>query len=69
MQTGLCPHCACPESHVVWTRKRAVKRRTLTGEDEIKIRIHRRRECDLCQSRYTTREEILPGSLKPGDPG
>lgn len=45
-----CPKCGCPETHVVRSTPRRLKTRT--------IRL-RRRECDHCCGRFTTREEIL----------
>lgn len=48
-----CPHCGCPESEVIETRKRLLRiDGALTGG------IYRRRECEHCGMRFTTNERI-----------
>lgn len=51
-----CPDCGCPESLVIKVRVRVING---------KARRFRRRECEHCGRRYTTREDVLPGELKP----
>lgn len=59
-----CPACGCPESRVIKSR---VCRYTRRATGRVVTCRTRRRECDHCGIRFTTREEVLPGS-QSGDP-
>jgi len=48
-----CPHCGCPESAVIDSRLRPLR---VAGK-QIVTRF-RRRTCDFCGGRFTTREEL-----------
>ena len=48
-----CPLCGCPESRVVWVRKRTLK---VNGK-EVGSNV-RARECDNCAYRFQTSEKI-----------
>ncbi len=48
-----CPLCGCPESEVIWVRKRVLK---INGTH--RGAIVRARECDHCKFRFTTNERI-----------
>ncbi|WP_437230417.1 hypothetical protein SH661x_001958 [Planctomicrobium sp. SH661] len=52
-----CPQCGCPDSHVLKTRKVS-----FSWQGKPVTRRIRRHECDHCGSRFSTREEVIPGS-------
>jgi transcriptional regulator NrdR family protein len=57
-----CPLCGCPESEVIWTRKRM-----LTINGKLTGSIVRARECDACRYRFQTSESVTEASKPPDE--
>ena len=53
-----CPDCGCPETPVVYTRYRRIRR---DGKPASKVL--RRRECDHCGKRFTSFEYVAGESV------
>lgn len=65
-----CPKCGSSFSRVLKSEPRTIKivRRSQVEDPKAGKRLRfRRRECIHCKTRWTTREEILGGSIDSGD--
>lgn len=66
-----CPRCGSRFSRVLKSQQRTIRiaRRSERDQPEAGKRIRfRRRECIHCKTRWTTREELLGGSIDSGEP-
>lgn len=59
---GFCPHCLCPDSSVLTTRKVSYSKTRIRGDERERIpmlKIIRYRKCDHCGRNFRTQEKSV----------